>query len=105
MSPIPTPNNEDKDTFVKRCMSDYTMVNEYPDEKQRYAVCLTSWEDKEKKSETPQMETRSFEASFELRNDDKPMLRGHAAVFEKLSENMGGMREKIAKGAFMKSIG
>src|SRR5574343_64153 len=58
----------------------------------------------EKKSETPQMETRSFEAAFELRNDDKPMLKGHAAVFEKLSENMGGMREKIAKGAFMKSI-
>lgn len=106
--PIPKPNtDETKEQFIERCMGDDVMNSEYPDEKQRYAICNTSWDNKEEKSETPQMETRSFEASFELRADENkpPLLKGHAAVFEKLSENMGGMREKIAKGAFMKSIG
>lgn len=105
--PIPKPNtDETKEKFIERCMGDDVMNSDYPDKDQRYAVCNTAWEGKEKKSETPQMETRSFEAYLEYRDDSThPVLKGHAAVFEKLSENMGGMREKIAKGAFMKSIG
>jgi len=39
--PIPTPyKNEDKDTFMQRCMSDEVMKREYPDPKQRYAICI-----------------------------------------------------------------
>jgi hypothetical protein len=39
--PLPTRNkDEDKDTFVSRCMSNETMKKEYPDEKQRVAVCI-----------------------------------------------------------------
>lgn len=34
----------------------------------------------------------------------KPKLKGYAAVFDELSEEFFGMREKIAKGAFLKSI-
>lgn len=36
--------------------------------------------------------------------DEKELLRGHAAVFDKLSVPMWGFREKIAPGAFLKSI-
>lgn len=36
----------------------------------------------------------------EKRADDGPLIRGHAAVFDKLSENLGGFREIIARGAF-----
>lgn len=39
--PIPKPKkNEDKNKFVSRCMGDNTMNKDYPDNKQRIAVCL-----------------------------------------------------------------
>jgi len=52
------------------------------------------------------MERRTYEAS-ELRVDegDKAVLTGHAAVFETLSLEMWGFREKIAEGAFADTLG
>lgn len=39
--PIPKKNpNEDKDKFVSRCMGNETMKKEYPDQKQRVAICI-----------------------------------------------------------------
>ena len=39
--PIPKPNkNEDNQKFVARCMSDEIMKKDYPDNKQRIAICL-----------------------------------------------------------------
>jgi len=39
--PLPNRNkDENKDKFVSRCMSNDTMKKEYPDEKQRVAVCI-----------------------------------------------------------------
>jgi len=39
--PIPSPNeNEDKQKFVARCMSNETMKKEYPNSQQRVAICL-----------------------------------------------------------------
>lgn len=40
---MPTPSRrkeEEKDSFVSRCMSNETMKKEYPDEKQRVAICI-----------------------------------------------------------------
>jgi hypothetical protein len=40
---MPIPNrkqDEDKDAFVSRCMSNETMKEEYPDQQQRVAVCI-----------------------------------------------------------------
>jgi len=39
--PIPKrKQNEDKNTFVSRCMGNETMKKDYPDTKQRVAICL-----------------------------------------------------------------
>jgi hypothetical protein len=39
--PIPKPNaNEDDKKFVTRCMGNETMKKEYPDSKQRVAICI-----------------------------------------------------------------
>ncbi len=85
--PIPKPkNDEDHDEFMDRCMGDDVMNDEYPDEKQRAAVCEQQWKDKDKKTMKNEKELRyiPFE-DFELREDqDKPpRLVGYASVFNK----------------------
>jgi len=53
----------------------------------------------------PKLERRTYFAD-ELRVDggDTPLIRGHAAVFDLPSEDLGGFRERIAPGAFAKTI-
>ena len=42
--PLPKPRSgEQKDGFVSRCMGDDTMLDDFPDEDQRAAVCLNQW--------------------------------------------------------------
>lgn len=45
--PIPKPtNDENRDSFLSRCMSDDKMLEEFPKPTQRMAVCIQSWNDK-----------------------------------------------------------
>lgn len=41
----------------------------------------------------------------ETRDGKPPLIRGHAAVFGQLSEDLGGFREQIAPGAFASAVG
>ena len=42
--PIPKPNkDESQNSFISRCMSDSVMKKEFPEQKQRSAVCYDSW--------------------------------------------------------------
>jgi len=46
--PIPQPtNSEEKNDFIARCMTDDIMNAEYPDAKQRIAICQIQWNNKE----------------------------------------------------------
>jgi hypothetical protein len=49
--PIPKPEkDEDKQKFVSRCMGDSVMKKEYPDTKQRVAICIGESKQKNKSS-------------------------------------------------------
>jgi hypothetical protein len=43
---LPKPSGESEDEFISRCMGDSTMNKEFPDEKQRAAVCYGQWRDR-----------------------------------------------------------
>ncbi len=50
-------------------------------------------------------EMRTVPIELRVEGGDSPKIVGHAAVFGKWSEDLGGFREKIAPGAFSKTIG
>src|SRR5437764_788576 len=55
-----------------------------------------------------EIERRAFVVeglAVETRDGKPPLIRGHAAVFNSLSEDLGGFREQIAPGAFAEAIG
>lgn len=91
-------DGENKKDFLERCMSNKTMNEDYPDNKQRYAVCNSQWERKSASSiSDDSIEVRTFTA--EIRADEgkdkKPMIVGTAAVFNELSLDLGGFKEII----------
>ena len=49
-------------------------------------------------------EVRTFNVEFRIDKEEKPRIRGYAAVFDKWSEDLGYFREIIRKGAFRKTI-
>jgi HK97 family phage prohead protease len=53
------------------------------------------------------IERRTFaldSVKIERLDDETPVIRGHAAVFNHLSEDLGGFREQISPGAFADAL-
>ena len=47
--PLPSPRKDQKQSeFISSCMSNEVMKKEYPDQKQRAAVCYSQWRRKNK---------------------------------------------------------
>ena len=81
--PLLKPNDgETKEEFIGRCMTDDTMQEEFPDESQRYAVCLTQWN--ERSAARPQREIRMAELrAIEPAGDANEMIvEGRAIVYD-----------------------
>ncbi len=101
-------DGEEKKEFMDRCMANPTMNDEFPDNGQRFAVCKAQWDKKGESKAASNMFERRYWPFPELRlvGEDKeyPSLEGYAAVFDSWSEDLGGFREKIAKGTFKKAI-
>lgn len=54
---------------------------------------------------TKELERRFTTTDLEIRErDGKATIEGHAAVFDRLSQNLGGFVEKVDRGAFNKTI-
>jgi hypothetical protein len=50
--PLPTPKkNQEESDFIASCMGSETMNKEYPNQKQRAAVCYSQYSRKKKKNE------------------------------------------------------
>lgn len=122
---MPTPNPGEKETkkkWLARCMANDVMVSEFPDSKQRYAICNQKWRDKDKKksdeeyemvikkkkeSFEPEIERRDFPISeFRTQRKEGEALKfeGIVARFDTLSADLGGFKEKIAPGAYANTI-
>ena len=44
--PIPNPNETEKRSeYLNSCMADDTMVDEYPNQSQRFAICAVKWKE------------------------------------------------------------
>jgi hypothetical protein len=64
--PIPKPHeNEDNKKFISRCMSDEVMNKEYPDTKQRVAICLGQTKHKSKSEILEELELCHFFSTAE----------------------------------------
>lgn len=66
--PIPSrKQGEDKNTYVSRCMGNETMKKDYPDQKQRVAICLGQTRTKKSKSSlfNQVLEILGFDLSYQ----------------------------------------
>jgi len=100
---MPMPHDgEMKEKFMERCMSAKAMMDEFPDEKQRSAVCMKQFKG-EHKNAAPQIERRSIPMELRVMNDAPRRIAGHAAVFNTPTD-IGGFTESIQPGAFRDTI-
>lgn len=103
--PMPKPSQgQSKDDFISECMSFLDDENSEMDQDQRLAACNTQWENN--RSMKFEKEYRAFITELEVRFDEekRPIIEGYAAVFDSLSEDLGGFREKISPGAFSSAL-
>jgi len=67
--PLPKPKNKEKKTeFVSRCVGDDQAGKDFPDQKQRIAVCYSQW-DKAKKEASASVELNDDEFLFFVESD------------------------------------
>lgn len=97
--PIPTPNpNETQTDFLSRCMGDEMMLEEYPDGRQRYAVCRTQWAGRPK-GKAMKKETKDLR--FEIKElTESGTFEGYVSVYDVVDAG----NDLVEKGAFSKTI-
>jgi hypothetical protein len=81
--PLIKPNkNENKQNFISRCMGDDSMNKEFPDQKQRAAVCYSQFK------EEVSSRIRATESLEEYKNDFYQMSLGSLNSIKKHAENI-----------------
>lgn len=81
--PIPAPNaKEEKNTFISRCVSSSVMQKEFPDNKQRVAVCHTSWRKKHKAKKAMRPPFGSVAGKARMAGSLLPLIPDHTTYVE-----------------------
>jgi HK97 family phage prohead protease len=106
---MPTPQSDETfDEWIERCMASDEANEDFPDDAQRYAFCVSRWEQQQDNAMTqPKIEHRvRGEVRAEPRQDGEGRkLVGYAALFNTPADIAGMFREQIAPGAFSEAIG
>jgi hypothetical protein len=97
--------DESHDDFMDRCMKNDGMMEDHPEDDDRKEACQMMWDGERKSASDGKTERRVF-CNFELRtaDDGKEKIVFYPAVFNSWSEDMWGMREIVAPGAFRNTI-
>jgi len=73
--PLPKPRKgEERDAFISRCMGDDLMNKEYPDNKQRAAVCYNQWRAKLKNQQYKVLTTNNYVIRTETHQGRKHLV-------------------------------
>lgn len=88
--------------FVNRFMDDSFAKADFPDTMQRFAAGTKRWHESQKPVLRRCFSLDSLK--IETREAESKAIVGHAAVFNKLSVDLWGFREKIAPGAFSDAV-
>jgi len=87
MMPIPKPHEgETEEEFIQRCMSNETMMEDFPDEKQRFAVCMSQLRsdeggDERKMTAKVKREYRHMEIRA-VGDQEEMIVEGRAIVYD-----------------------
>lgn len=91
--PIPKPREgQSEDEYIGTCMADSTMNSDYPDNSQRYAICIGTWQDKNQTQITEGVKT--MDAIKEIQQ----------AIGEALSNGASKMELKSLEDRLMERI-
>jgi HK97 family phage prohead protease len=114
--PIPKPKaGQSKDDYLSECIAFVLDEGTAEDEKQAYAICNDIWEEERKVQRTKgrcvapgggaMSETRERRV-YPVRElvAEEGKISGYAAVFGEWSEDLGGFRERIRRGAFANTL-
>jgi uncharacterized protein len=97
--PLPKPkDSETEKDFIKRCMSDDLMKEEFDDNDQRLAVCYAQWN---KQKGEKRMERKSFKFDLKTVDEEEGVIEGYAATFRSKPDAYGDI---IEPGAFTKTL-
>lgn len=104
--PLPKPKpNENHDDFLSRCMANPTMNEDYPENDQRYAVCISLWDKGDKMEILTQelidgLSKKTYFNNFEIKSKgNRGFFKGFASSYD-LDE--GG--DRVIAGAFYEDL-
>lgn len=102
---MPTPReDENRDEFVDRCMSDTESVRDFPDRSQRFAVCQSIFENRKTMNIQDKLKVHYGVKTISVKITDldegSRKVKGYFASFDTFDSD----KDVIRKGAFTKSI-